>query len=249
MKAEFRSYDSEERRHSHSDFHQLILPGSGKLELEVETLSGLVGEDCAALISATDSHAYKGSGINSFTVVDLPVLQFQQDQTLANLWDQAHQKAFFPLDDRLHHLARYTSLELDKTGLGLAAEKAIRLLLLSLAETGKGPQKNLPEKLEKALAFIRQNHARKLASADIAAAACLSVSQLHNLFRTTLSLTPGEYQTQVRLERAKELINRSSRSLADIALAVGYPEQSSFNRAYRKFFAESPGQKRKDNRF
>lgn len=242
MQVEFRSYDSEERRHAHSDFHQLILPGHGGLEMEVGAAGGRVDGYCAALISANDDHAYRGAGDNRFAVLDLPIAEFNAPLGLDGLWDRAHRQSFFRLDDRLLHLSRFTSLELEQNGLSRLSQQSIRLFLLSLAEASDIAPQRLPEKLQHAVAYIRANHARALSSQEIASAACLSVSHLHALFKETLGSTPGQFHTQVRLERARDLIRQGGFTLAEIAQDVGFADQSAFGRAYRRHFGLTPGQ-------
>lgn len=73
-------------------------------------------------------------------------------------------------------------------------------------------------------------------------AAALGVHRVHlaRRFRQAFGLSPGEYLRRCRLERARNLVQRSAAPLADIAAAAGFADQSHFTNAFRKQFGTSP---------
>ena len=245
MEANIKSYDKDFKSHSHSTFHQLIIPHKGELELEAGQSSGIASIDQVAVITANDTHAFRGLHPNSFTVVDFNFTDASYMPELNSLWDHAHNQILFPLDEGLLNLSRFTALELKQRGLTSIGEQGIKLFLLALADKATTAEDQLPEKLQAALKFIKGNHARNLSSKDIAMAACLSVSHLHALFQNFLGFSPQKFQTGLKLERARQLVLGSSQPLSHIAQEVGYSDQSSFNRAYRKLYGLAPGKERK----
>jgi len=248
MEANIKSYDSDFKSHSHSTFHQLIIPHRGELELEAEQSSGIANIDQVAVITANDTHAFRGRNPNSFTVIDFNFADASYMPELNSLWDRAHNQILFPLDEGLLNLSRFTAIELKDRGLTSLGEQGIKLFLLALAENSNTKENVLPAKLQSALKYIRENHTRNLSSKDIASAACLSVSHLHSLFNNVLGYTPQRFQTRLKLERARQLVLDSTVPLSQIAQEVGYADQSSFNRAYRKIYGQAPGKERSDNR-
>ena len=50
-----------------------------------------------------------------------------------------------------------------------------------------------------------------------------------------------QLKDEARFERAKELLNRTSRPLKQVAQAVGYQSEKSFSRAFKSWAGESPG--------
>ena len=74
----------------------------------------------------------------------------------------------------------------------------------------------------------------------MAQAAHVSVSRLHVLFRDELDTSPHDWLLRCRLERAREWLAGGTRSVAEIALAAGFADQSSLTRAMRKAFDTTP---------
>lgn len=64
-------------------------------------------------------------------------------------------------------------------------------------------------------------------------------------FRTYFRCSPAEYRTRCRLRQAMHLLCKTDHSLADIALATGFFDQSHFTTAFRGHFGHSPGIYRK----
>ncbi|WP_085899987.1 helix-turn-helix domain-containing protein [Kiloniella majae] len=245
MKTSRRTYTSDFKSHSHRAFHQLIIPHKGELELEAEQSSGVARIDQVAIITANDTHAFRGLRPNSFTVVDFDFADANYMPELNSLWDSAHNQILFPLDDGLLNLSQFTASEFKDQAMTSIGEQSIKLFLLALADRNNTEDNKLPEKLQKALKFIKQNHTRKLSSKDIAEQACLSVSHLHALFSNYLGYSPQKFQTNLKLEHARQLVLNSRLSLIEIAQDVGYSDQSSFNRAYRTSFGTTPGTDRR----
>ncbi len=67
-----------------------------------------------------------------------------------------------------------------------------------------------------------------------------SVSQLRKIFNKTRGVKPSKIFEECRLERAKELLENSRMSIIEISLECGYSDQSSFTRAFKKYFELSP---------
>jgi AraC-like DNA-binding protein len=70
-----------------------------------------------------------------------------------------------------------------------------------------------------------------------------NLSPYHALrsFRTALGLPPHKYLLQIRLERAKELL-QSGKPIADIAATLGFADQSHLTRKYKAVFGVPPRQ-------
>lgn len=70
----------------------------------------------------------------------------------------------------------------------------------------------------------------------------LSTSQFSRVFRQATGAAPWEYITKKRLTKAKEMIS-SGKSAANTARDCGFKDYSSFYRAYKKHFGQSPSEK------
>jgi AraC family transcriptional regulator len=80
---------------------------------------------------------------------------------------------------------------------------------------------------------------------DIAGACQLSRSHFIQAFRETTGQTPHQWLMQQRLERARGLLRASTLSLAEIALAAGFSDQSHFTRFFTRAVGVAPGQWRR----
>jgi AraC-like DNA-binding protein len=68
----------------------------------------------------------------------------------------------------------------------------------------------------------------------------MSKGQLVRTFKSSYGMNISEYLTQKRMERSRILIMEGRLSILHVALEVGYRNQSSFGRAFKKYFGYSP---------
>ncbi|MGE4554512.1 MAG: helix-turn-helix domain-containing protein, partial [Desulfovibrionaceae bacterium] len=80
---------------------------------------------------------------------------------------------------------------------------------------------------------------------ELARVASLSPYHLTRAFTRALGLPPHAYLTQLRLDRARELI-RAGRPIADAALEAGFADQSHLTRCFKRRFGVAPGAWRKN---
>jgi AraC-like DNA-binding protein len=95
-------------------------------------------------------------------------------------------------------------------------------------------------RVARAIAFIRAHYREPLRIDDVAAAAGMSASSLHEHFKAITTLTPLAFQKRLRLEAARALMLSTNANAADAAFAVGYQSPSQFSREYRRVFSASP---------
>lgn len=92
---------------------------------------------------------------------------------------------------------------------------------------------------------LMENHLEDPLDCDnLACQVNISRRQLERLFRTHLKSSPAEYYLCLRLTRARQLLQQSSLSVTEIALACGFSSPSVFARAYRSLFGHAPSQDR-----
>ena len=80
---------------------------------------------------------------------------------------------------------------------------------------------------------------------ELARRAELSTRQLERLFRKYLGRTPTRYYLELRLYRARALLNQTAMSVLDVALACGFVSASHFSKCYREFFHRTPREERR----
>jgi AraC family transcriptional regulator len=100
-----------------------------------------------------------------------------------------------------------------------------------------------PRPVQRAVAYIHANLSARLRLTDIAAAARMSPFHFSRTFRKALGSAPHRYVVQARVDRAKRLLEGDG-SLAEIADAAGFSDQSHMSRVFRRFTGQSPKQYR-----
>jgi AraC-like DNA-binding protein len=93
----------------------------------------------------------------------------------------------------------------------------------------------------KAIAWITANYAKPLRVEHLAEIAGMGVSTLHHHFRVLTSMSPLQYQKQVRLQAARTRMLTDDLDAASAAFKVGYESASQFNREYSRLFGQPPG--------
>lgn len=97
----------------------------------------------------------------------------------------------------------------------------------------------------RAVQWIRDNVAEPMRVEDLAALAGLSVSAFHRAFHAVTGSSPLQFQKQLRLQTARQLLASTNSTVAQVAFGVGYESATQFNREYRRRFRNSPGRDRK----
>jgi AraC-like DNA-binding protein len=92
----------------------------------------------------------------------------------------------------------------------------------------------------KAVAWITANYAKALHLEGLAQIAGVGVSTLHHHFRMLTSMSPLQYQKQLRLQSARSLMLNNGLDAASAAFEVGYESPTQFNREYSRFFGQPP---------
>ncbi|MEZ5293189.1 MAG: AraC family transcriptional regulator [Vicinamibacterales bacterium] len=92
----------------------------------------------------------------------------------------------------------------------------------------------------RALALMHAGPARPWTLARLASAAGVSRSVLAERFRLLLGEPPMTYLSRWRLQLGAQLLQATSRRVADIAAEVGYDSEAGFNRAFRREHGTPP---------
>ena len=101
--------------------------------------------------------------------------------------------------------------------------------------------------LHRAVQYIRTHLGDHLDLNTIAEAACLSPSYFSRIFREETGISVQQAIVDARLKRACELIDYGGLRLSDIALMVGFQDQSYFSRTFQKAYGITPTQYRRSH--
>jgi AraC-like DNA-binding protein len=149
-----------------------------------------------------------------------------------------------PLRDALLRLLALLDAPADIPVLAPMAERELLYRLL------QGPQGRLlrqiarPEgalgKVRRAVQWIRDHHDTRLRIEALCDVSGMSRASLHRHFVALTGLSPIQYQKQIRLQEARQLLLAGDHSASDVAFAVGYESASQFSREYLRQFGAPP---------
>ena len=95
-------------------------------------------------------------------------------------------------------------------------------------------------KLRRAKEFINEHLEEDISLAEVAEAVGFSQFHFARAFRKSTGLTPQQYLTQQRINRAKELLTKGDLPLVEVSIQAGFKNQSHFTTLFRKFTALTP---------
>jgi AraC-like DNA-binding protein len=88
---------------------------------------------------------------------------------------------------------------------------------------------------------LRDHYAEPIRIEELAGLAGMSETSLHRHFKAVTSMSPLQFQKQVRLQEARNLLLGHANDVAGVGFAVGYDSPSQFSREYSRQFGRPPG--------
>ena len=186
------------------------------------------------------------------------VLDFEEISSLIRDADLPHENAP-PLrpglmigamdDDLMDSVCRLTALLKTPTQIKILAPLVRREIFykLLLSEQGSLLRRMVSDtgkiqRVASGLAWLKRNLARPVRMEELAREMRMSPSAMHGWFRAVTSMSPLQYQKQLRLQEARRILLLESLDAATASRRVGYESASQFSREYRRFFGAPPMQ-------
>ena len=98
--------------------------------------------------------------------------------------------------------------------------------------------------IRKALRFMMDNYSEHLELNQVAEYVELSPSYFSSLFHQVVGVSFREHLCQIRVEESKRLLLSKQYSLADIAISMGFPDQSYYCKVFKRIVGVTPGKYR-----
>ncbi len=255
--------------------HVVELMGAGTRPLRAQRYALLPG-DCF-LVAPDERHAFReAKGLVVYNILFLPELIASERtrlETIAGLSDflfvepmfrheaEGVPKMHLDVDERARVLSSLDAIveELAQgaDGFDVMARARFLTLLVQLARAWhrqRGKPSVAPasvgqrQALDAAIAFIEENYGEDISLKSIADRAYLSPHHFSEQFKRHCGLPPWEFLVRLRIDRAKELLRASDRSVTDIALTVGFGDSSYFARVFKVQAGLTPRQFRLHSR-
>ena len=150
-------------------------------------------------------------------------------------------------DDLLNAVTRLTKLLQKPADLTILApllrrEIYYRLLASEGSETLRriAAANGKTQRIAAGLDWLRRNASRPIRMGELARELNMSASTMHSWFRSVTSMSPLQFQKQLRLQNARRLMLSESIDAGTASRRVGYGSASQFSREYRRFFGAPP---------
>ena len=126
--------------------------------------------------------------------------------------------------------------------LDLAAQAVAARLLARhhVGSHGAGPTSLTAQQLRRILAAVEDRIGLTIDLAALAEAAGVSRFHFLRCFRATTGMSPHQWVTQLRMERAKAMLAEGRLSILEIAGIVGFESQSHFGQVFRRHTGTTP---------
>jgi transcriptional regulator GlxA family with amidase domain len=99
-------------------------------------------------------------------------------------------------------------------------------------------------RMQAAIDFMNANLHRSVSVDELASSVRLSTSHFARLFKAETGIAPGQYLTNLRMEKAGQLLATSFLSIKEVVGAVGYKSRNNFLRFFRRHFHTTPSEYR-----
>jgi AraC-like DNA-binding protein/ligand-binding sensor protein len=94
--------------------------------------------------------------------------------------------------------------------------------------------------LTAALQFMEQKLGQNISRDDAAAAACMSPSHFSRLMKEKFGRSFTDLLTQMRVDKTKEMLRRTDKSIVNICLECGFNDQSYFTKVFQRYTGYTP---------
>lgn len=197
--------------------------------IEIPGFSGSVSVGECVVIKQGQEHRFKADEAARFVVVDMNTLPTNLAQGSQQVFDinQPLQSFLLFVEKQLAHQV-HPQIE----------QLLFQLFEQLLTEQTLGYQ--IDPRIRRAQTYITEHLESPLCIHTLSQQAHLSATQFKTLFKRYAGVSPMNYITQLRMEKAKALLTHSDLPIQQIAEQVGYSDLSAFSRRFRQHFGLSP---------
>jgi AraC-like DNA-binding protein len=240
-----RRYQRRPFGHAH-DYHQLLFGVDGEIELEIDGHAYRVDAGHGLVIPAGLHHLCRGITDNLQLVADFPASSVALPARLLSRPRTFRMEGAFATQVR----ELTTSFAASPPGSVPCQKDWQRAAALAGGLSAMLGIDGYPDDASRfpVIAidhYLRAHLATPLRVDQLAARIGWGPRRFHTLFCEAFGDTPHGYQTRLRLDQAVQWLMAGTMPLAEIAIGVGYPDQTTFTRAFARRFGMPPGAWRK----
>jgi len=102
--------------------------------------------------------------------------------------------------------------------------------------------KEVFNKIDKARLIIREKLNTAISPEEIAASLNMSYTWFRRMFKNYTGLAPAQYITQLKIQKAKELLSATNKTIKEIAFELGFESVDYFSTQFKKQTSQTPTQ-------
>lgn len=125
----------------------------------------------------------------------------------------------------------------------------LKCVLIDMVRHWSAPERQYPEAVRKALAYIRENFYRQLTNGEISAAAGYHPYYLDSCFCRCVGVPMRQYLIQYRISQARRMLLLTDGTIETVAESCGFSSPAYFSKCFRELSGETPGEYRRRERF
>ncbi|WP_341278625.1 helix-turn-helix domain-containing protein [Paenibacillus sp. FSL H8-0537] len=124
----------------------------------------------------------------------------------------------------------------DAFSLRLLLEEFISFIITNAPEQREASD----ERIERSILYMKENYMRKINIDHLAEAAEMTTTAYSRLFRKMKVASPIEYLSQIRMDKAKQILDQEDRRVKEVADYVGFRSEFYFSRMFQRLVGVSP---------
>lgn len=221
-----------------------VLKGCGKLVIDNDTYP--VKEKQAFLIPANKIAFYQADTMDPWEYCWVGFMGIKSEyylQTIASLSEKEYVIDLEDIDYFYHTINAMLRISGTNLSSSLFIQGYLHHILAKLVSDSENRNINNPPHLSytlQAMNYIDKNYSNNLQINDIARFLGLHPNYLSTIFKQETGVTPKEYLIQLRIKKARELLEQTNYPINVISNSVGYSDQLTFSRAFKTVTGKSP---------
>jgi len=96
--------------------------------------------------------------------------------------------------------------------------------------------------VDKARLLFRSNIEQNISPVDVANELQISYSRFRKIFKEYTGLAPGQFQIQLKIHKAKELLTNTTKSVKEIAFELNFESNFYFSKLFKEKVGLTPGE-------
>lgn len=231
--------------HEHIELHY-VMEGQTDFVLNHQRVSAREGT--LVIINGNELH----QGFCRTPRMDACVIIFEMDALSREL---AYQNIIFHSlitgDEEIKRLIMAIQEENEAKELGYKLAVKGRLLQLitylvrnyaqeSLTEKESSRRRRNLNRLNTVIQYIQEHYAEPVTNRELADLIHISEDRFNHLFKESMGMGPLRYISEIRLKKAKNLLEKKNCTVSEAALEVGYRDFNHFTRQFQKYYGCTP---------